>query len=433
MSDRNTASKLLRSNAKAVAKATAINDKPTEYRISGARGLVLLVQASGTRSWYFYYHVQVGKRRRLRKLKLGSFDELTLGQAIDIAEKWRAEVKAGADPVEDSKRRRDAITFAELAEERFAKGDSITASTERLYRDYLTRDVVPLIGDLPAEAVTARQIIEIQDQIDARGAKTTADRTRAAISSVFKYGLQRHIVPQNPCAGLAKRADEIPRQRVLTREEMHRFWHAIDEASMSPAMRLIIRLAVLTGQRRGEVAGARKDELHDLDGEEPRWIIPGHRRFRGRVIAGRTKNRQKQIVPLSGAAVELFRHALALAGDSKFVFPSPIGHSIMGHVRPDAVSKSIRRLREQCGIEDVTIHDMRRVVATTLADEFDVSDRVIERILNHIDGSVTARHYNQATLLRQVREALEHWSAWIMEVVGEKLEPVTPDRVAYVP
>ncbi len=241
---------------------------------------------------------------------------------------------------------------------------------------------------------------------------------------MFKYGLQRRIVQQNPCAGLAKRSDEIPRERVLTREEMYRFWHAIEAASMSPAMRLIVRLAVLTGQRRGEVAGARKDELYDLDGDEPRWVIPGHRRFRGRVIAGRTKNRQKQVVPLSRTAVELFQQALELAGDGEFVFPSPVGNSMMGHVRPDAVSKSIRRLRKQCGIEDVTIHDMRRVVATTLADEFDVSDRVIERILNHVDGSVTGRHYNHAKLLRQVRNALELWSDWIMEVVRDEMAPV---------
>ena len=97
----------------------------------------------------------------------------------------------------------------------------------------------------------------------------------------------------------------------------------------------------------------------------------------------------------------------------------------MGHVRPDAVSKSIRRLRKQSGIEDVTIHDMRRLVATTLADQFDVSDRVIERILNHTDSTVTARHYNHAKLLKQVRGALELWSDWVMEVVHDKTDPVS--------
>ena len=78
-------------------------------------------------------------------------------------------------------------------------------------------------------------------------------------------------------------------------------------------MRLIIQLAMLTGQRRTEVAGARLSELHGLEGQEPAWIIPGDVNKRGNILEGRTKNGREQRVPLSRQAAELFRRAVAFA------------------------------------------------------------------------------------------------------------------------
>ena len=85
-------------------------------------------------------------------------------------------------------------------------------------------------------------------------------------------------------------------------------------------MQTIIRLAMLTGQRRSEVAGARVAEL-TLDGAAPMWTIPGDTRRTGKVIRGRTKNRRTQVLPLSTQAVALFKHAITRAGKSELVFP----------------------------------------------------------------------------------------------------------------
>src|ERR671915_153824 len=99
--------------------------KVIEYRIDGARGLVLHVLPSGTATWYFHYDVPVGRRRRRRKLKIGRLDEISLAQAIAEAETLRPQVKAGADPVAGKSDDKHAITFGELAEERLTRGDPL--------------------------------------------------------------------------------------------------------------------------------------------------------------------------------------------------------------------------------------------------------------------------------------------------------------------
>ena len=72
-----------------------------------------------------------------------------------------------------------------------------------------------------------------------------------------------------------------------------------------------MQLAILTAQRRTEVAGARLSELQGLDTSNPVWVIPGDVNKRGKIIEGRTKNGREQKVPLSSEAAALFRKAIA--------------------------------------------------------------------------------------------------------------------------
>ncbi len=80
--------------------------------------------------------------------------------------------------------------------------------------------------------------------------------------------------------------------------------------AMSPIIATIVRLALLTGLRRTEIAAARKVEL-DLNSTSPALTIP----------RGRAKNRNAHRVPLSRQAASLFRQAVEAAGESEFVFP----------------------------------------------------------------------------------------------------------------
>jgi hypothetical protein len=116
-------------------------------------------------------------------------------------------------------------------------------------------------------------------------------------------------------------------------------------------MRLIVQLAIVTAQRRDEVGGARKSELHGLDTEKPVWKITGDETHRGLVIEGRTKNGREQIVPLSKQAAALFRKAVELSKDKEFVFPADMKRVKIGrkpstpHINGDSVTKAVIRMR----------------------------------------------------------------------------------------
>ena len=227
-------------------------------------------------------------------------------------------------------------------------------------------------------------------------------------------GLTSTIVKANPCVGIGRRSPKVQRTRTPTDKELATLWAATesDAGKLSMSVCLIIQLAILTAQRRTEVAGVRVSELQGLETDAAVWVIPGDINKRGIIIEGRTKNGREQRVPLSTQAAKLFRKAVSLSAASEYVFPADLRRVKIGkaprtpHIHGESVTMAMRRLRTYSGVEDISIHDMRRAVSNWLKDQ-GVSREVRDLVLNHKDPSVTEAHYsNAARMGRQVRAAL---------------------------
>lgn len=302
-----------------------------------------------------------------------------------------------------------APSFAELAAERLTNGDPLRPGTQKDYAHLLKRDILPVIGDKPATSVTREDIIEVLDTISGRGATRRADSARAVISSIFGYALDRGLVSINPASGLRNRHDYQPRDVVASADDIRVLCSAIDsgEAAMSTEIGTIVKLALLTGLRRTEIAAIRKQEL-DLDTLAPTLTIP----------RGRAKNRNAHRVPLGAQAAALLREAVADSGDSEFAFP---GDGPSGHIASRSVSKAMERTRAKLGIADITMHDLRRTAGTYMS-RLGVPKEVRERILNHggsRKGSITESVYNHYEYDAEKRAALELWADALAGILGE--------------
>lgn len=213
---------------------------------------------------------------------------------------------------------------------------------------------------------------------------------------------------------------EKPRERALTPDEICAFWHKLPASPLSPAVQLALKLALTTAQRIGEVANIAKSELL-LDQATPVWMLPGER----------SKNREGHRVPLSPLAVSLLRDAIAMSGESDFVFPSPKGE---GPIGSGAGTKGMQRARPTFDMADFRVHDLRRTAATGMA-ELGISPHTISLVLNHMSaraGTVTSAVYVKYSYDKEKREAFEAWGRRLEELVGpvSGLETVTPAATA---
>ena len=255
-----------------------------------ARGLCLRVTAR-TKSWSYIYHPKGHPRQR--RYTIGDYPAWSLSAARDKALSLRHLVQDGRDPLAEAKARQEALTVAAIIA-RFLRHAQGRLRSWRTYEDLLRRDVIPVLGDRRADDIVRTDIANLLDRVAER-APVVANRVQNTLSSVFSWAVSEGLVMDNPVRGLRKRHLEVAKDRVLTDEEIVRFWTATVTAA--PAFRTVLRLILLTAQRPGECAGIRAEEVDLVNGL---WRLP----------AARVKNKRPHVVPLVGEARAIVKSLL---------------------------------------------------------------------------------------------------------------------------
>jgi len=381
------------------------NWKPSAARreVLDRDGLYFIIQPSGVKSWALRY-----RRRsdgKAIKHTIGSYPRVSLKDARSTATALRADVERGADPHGDKvvARRRDAevndsfeaVARRFIAEHQFRNNRSWEWAARRL--GLVDRWGARRIGD-----ITRADAIAALDEISAR-APILANRIHALLSKLFRWADTKGIANANPCAHL-ERAREQSRDRVLDDTELRKIWLAAGELGQPYAG--IVRLLILTGQRRNEIAGLRWSEI-DLE---------------GRVLhlpAARTKNAKPHDVPLSAAALAI------VAGLPRLV---DVDRVFTVKRKPVAgFSKMKERLDAASDVTDWTLHDIRRSVASGL-QKLGIRLEVTEAVLNHRSGSMAGivGVYQRHDYAVEKRDALARWADYVDGLgIGRKANVVT--------
>lgn len=298
---------------------------------------------------------------------------------------------------------RKVETFEQLAErylEEHAKPNKRSWARDK---EILDRDVLPKIGSLKANKVTRADVKALLRGIVARDAPVMANRTLEVVRSIFNWALREEVgaIVANPCAQMPPPGgEESSRERALSDAEVKAFWSRLDNAKITLGVSLALRLILVTAQRKGEVAGARWEEI---DRDAAMWTIP----------AERSKNGLAHRVPLSALALLLLDKAKSLAGAGAYVFPSPLMNR---PVTAGALNNAAFRSRATFGIPAFTPHDLRRTAATQMAS-MGVPRLTVGKVLNHIEAGVTSVYDRYAYDLEK-RQALDTWAHRLSEIVG---------------
>jgi integrase len=218
-----------------------------------------------------------------------------------------------------------------------------------------------------------------------------AARSAAYGKAAYGWAVKRGTLSVNPFSNLPV-TPTVKRERVLCDDELAALWRAT--ASAGP-FNGIVRLLLLTGQRREEVAGMTWAEVSD---DFSTWIIP----------ASRAKNGATHIVPLSMLVQDLLRSLLQFG---EFVFPGVRGPF-------NGWSKAKAGLDARAGVTNWRLHDLRRTAATGL-QRLGVRLEVTEQVLNHVSGSRAGivGIYQRHDFANEKRAALEAWGEHVEAIV----------------
>lgn len=327
------------------------------YTDNTLAGFGVRVSAGGSKSFI----VQIGTDRR--KVTIGRYPIITLAKAREEARRLLAEHTLG-------KVRPQSITYTKAIE-------LFLEDKRRNRRPSTVRDYERLLSNLGFKT----QLSDISHEEAARRinrikAPSERNHSLTAAKVFWNWCVQRRYVSENPLIGLSK-AHREPRNRTLTDDELKAIWLATEPPT---TFNKLIRLCILTAQRRGELAKLQPTFLKDGILTIPPTI---------------TKNRREHQIPLSPWAQE------------QLTFTPFFGWG-----------KSKTELDKESQTSDWTIHDIRRTVATRMA-ELGVPPHVIERILNHVTGQGTAvaRVYNRHHYLSEMSDAFQKWETALRSIV----------------
>lgn len=382
-------------------------------------GLGIRVSPKGRKTWIFMYRFD-GKARMMT---IGTYPAVsvaaahkTRGDALDDLENL---VDPGVKIVETNIENRSAPTICELKQEYLEKWAKQHKRTWQEDKRILEKDVIPAWGRRKAKDIKRRDVITLLDSIVERGAPIVANRTLEIVRKMFNFAIEQDIIEISPCMKVRAPGKETQRDRVLSEDEIKIFWDALDRVvdiddenklEMSAGIRLALKLQLLTAQRRGEIATA---EIAEFDLNTGWWTIPGDK----------SKNGLSHRVPLSPQARKIVKQAIKLAGDSRYLFPSPRPGS---SITAGSLTKAINRNRGKIGIPNFSSHDSRRTAASLMTG-MGISRLVVSRILNHVESGITAV-YDRHSYDQEKQQAMNAWGRKLSSIITNTADNVIPLR-----
>lgn len=367
-------------------------------------GFGLRIRAGGKRTWIAQYRLGAKQRR----VTLGTTETVDPDEARKRAREALAKVSLGADPQSEKRAAQEqaGVTLGSVLPRYLAfaarrQRTSYHADVKR----YLERHWGPL-AEVALNTITRATVSHRLGINSADVGPFAANRARAALSAFYAWALGEGVATANPVVGTHKAVEEQARDRVLTDAELADAWQAAGSGDFGA----IVRLLILTGQRREEVGGMAWGEV---TGEV--WGIP----------KDRAKNGRDHHVPLSPPALAVLHTRLRQDGRD-LVFGSGSGPFQGWSNAKERLDARIAVTRKERGGKQAPtlpwrLHDLRRTVATRMAD-LGVLPHVVEAVLNHVSGhkAGVAGVYNRASYAAEKRAALDLWGAHVATLVEEK-------------
>ena len=366
-------------------------------------GLKLVINNQSA-SWTYAYrkrgYAEGGKRHPQRTLKVGDPTTLSPAEARVRVDQVKAMVREGGDPAVEQRRaqaeqRADEARRKTLRQwvDRYAAAE-MKDGASKYQRDEIRniRFGLDEIGNLDAfpSDLSSKDIRSLIALHEARPA--TARQRFGAISRFLDYLLDEEVIAINPASSVSKKRRPKPpqhRSNFYTFKQLRRLWHA---DGLKPEYQRYLRFLITS-------------PLRAMEGANLRWEQVDLNRKEIRLGAEDTKNSEAFIMPINGIALEVIGEA---CDDTTLVFP--LSRRSGGQMK--SWSHFNTKVREASGVQEFILHDLRRTFSTLMAENTDVSETLIDGLLNHKQAATRSgviRHYQQAKHVEQRRKVMAAW------------------------
>jgi integrase len=345
--------------------------------------LVLIVSYGGSKT----FRVVTYRNGKPQSRKLGSYPAVSVKDARAKArEYWQNPQKFEAQA--------EVGTFKSVAAEwvkRHVEAKKLRSrgEIERL----LERYVYPRWKDRPFLEIRRREVNELLDQIADDHGLSVADSTLAILRGLMNWYQARNEDYTSPVVRGMRRQKPKARERILDDNEITLVWKAAEDCGSFGA---IVKIALLTAQRRKKIATMRWDDI-----AAGTWTIRSEEREKG--------NAGELLLPK--LALDVIEAQPRIHGNSYIFASGTKKHFNSWSQRKQELDDMLPK-----DMPAWTVHDLRRT-ARSLMSRADLRPDIAERVLGHaipgVEG-VYDRHRYDA----QKADALARLAALIETIIN---------------
>jgi integrase len=348
-----------------------------------------------TRGWV----LRVQKQSRRRDISLGSYPVVSLQRAREKALEIHQQLERGLDPV--AERKREAVmTFRAAAQQVYAEHQKGWRNGKHKAQWLSSLEpVFAAIGDKTLDTIETGHIRDLLAPMWLEKPET-ARRTLQRIAVVCDWGFSKGWRPaelprRSIVRGLPKQPKRDGHFAAMPFDQVPAFVERLRERE--GISRLALEAVILTACRSGEIRGATWDEV---DLEAALWTIPGERMKAGK----------EHVVPLSPAAVDVFRRALPyrrrqVKGRPDLCFPGMLKGQPLSDM---ALTQLLRNMDVSA-----TAHGFRSSFRDWVAERTNFPGEVAEMALAHAIGSKVEAAYRRGNLLEKRRQMMDAWARFV--------------------
>ena len=255
---------------------------------------------------------------------------------------------------------------------------------------------LPALGSRPIDEISAREVLAVLKEVEARGIHETARKLRTAIGDVFRYAIATARAENDPTIalrGALVTPTVTPRAAIVAPKAFGGLLRAIEDYQGALETRAALELLALTFVRPGELRAA---EWVEFDLAAAVWEIP----------AGRMKMRKPHRVPLAPRVLAVLKELRKLTGQDRFLFPSV--RSVARCMSENTLNAALRRMGFKN--EDMTSHGFRASASSMLNESGLWNADAIERQLAHVDGDSVRRAYARAEFWDERVRMMTWWA-----------------------
>jgi integrase len=359
-------------------------------------GLWLHRREDGGAQWVLRYTID-GRRR---EMGLGAVGHVSLKEAREAADRWRAVVRSGKDPIRERERQRrqDARNFhllKDVAQDAFESRKAELKGDGKAGRWFtpLELHVLPKLGSVPVAEIDQRDIRDVLAPIwhdKGETARKALNRLRICLRHAAALGLEVDLqAPDKARALLGQSRASSTNIPAMPWREVPAFYRSLDDGSVT---HLALRLLILTAVRSAPLRHIREEQI---DGNV--WTVPAE------AMKGRKGTTADFRVPLSAEALAVIDQARRHARGG-FLFAS---------VRRGVISDmAMSVFMKRAGLA-YRPHGFRSSLRDWIEEETTTPYEVAETILGHVVGGAVERAYRRTDYLEQRRAVMEAWASFV--------------------